>query len=99
MENSWSNPFEPSHELVSISTGTVASPDISQDLPRAHEMGKKDYTEFKHKRIESVSCVKFHDRLKKHSLKSFSSMKGEKEVNVKKLSLKQTIDSLDARYW
>ena len=39
-ENNWTNPFgnDPS-DLVSISTGTVASPDVSTDLLAARENG------------------------------------------------------------
>ena len=46
-ENNWTNPFgnDPS-DLVSISTGTVASPDVSTDLLAARENGEHAYKEF-----------------------------------------------------
>ena len=47
LENNCTNPFgyDPS-DLVSISTGTVASPDVSTDLLAAHEKGEHAYKEF-----------------------------------------------------
>ena len=47
LENNWTNPFgyDPS-DLVSISTGTVASPDVSTDLLAAREKGEHAYKEF-----------------------------------------------------
>ena len=47
LENNWTNAFgyHPS-DLVSISTGTVASPDVSTDLLAAREKGEHAYKEF-----------------------------------------------------
>ncbi len=47
LENNWTNPFvnDPS-DLVSIATGTVASPDVSTDLLAAREKGENVYREF-----------------------------------------------------
>ena len=44
LENNWTNPFgnDPS-DFVSISTGTVASPDVSTDLLAAREKGENAY--------------------------------------------------------
>ncbi|KAG1648371.1 hypothetical protein GQR58_029891 [Nymphon striatum] len=53
LESNWINPFdENSQELVSISTGKLATPDITENLLHAHELGKKAYDAFKTGRLE-----------------------------------------------
>ncbi|KAG1703643.1 hypothetical protein GQR58_004122 [Nymphon striatum] len=53
LESNWINPFdENSQELVSISSGKLATPDITEDLLHAHESGKKAYNAFKTERLE-----------------------------------------------
>ncbi|KAG1684934.1 hypothetical protein GQR58_009272 [Nymphon striatum] len=48
LESNWINPFdENSQELASISTGKLATTDITEDLLHAHESGKKAYDAFK----------------------------------------------------
>ena len=44
LENNCTNPFgnDPS-DVVSISTGTVASPDVATDMLAAHEKGEHGY--------------------------------------------------------
>ena len=76
LENNWTNPFgyDPS-DLVSISTGTVASPDVSTDLLAAREKGEHDYTEFEQQRMQKGNC--FHDPIKKIKLKTFTAMKSK----------------------
>ena len=67
LENNWSNPFgnNPS-DLVSISTGTVASPVVATDLLAACEKGEHAYKESKQQRIPKGDC--FHDPIKKIQL-------------------------------
>ena len=88
LKTNWTNPFDYSEELVSLSTGTTASPDISDDLLGAYTEGEKAYTEFK-KRIESgpsqesqEKCPKFHDKLKRWNLKTFSSINKQKKTKT-----------------
>ena len=85
LETNRTNPFDYSEEIVSLSTGTTASPDISDDLLRAYTEGEKAYTEFK-KRIESdpsqEKYPKFHDKLKRKNLKTFSSIKKQKKTKT-----------------
>ena len=44
LENNWTNPFQqdPS-DLISISIGTAASPEVAQDLLSAHQKGAEAY--------------------------------------------------------
>ena len=76
LENNWTNPFgnDPS-DLVSISTGVVASPDVSTDLLAAHEKREYAYKEFKQQRIQKGDCL--HGPIKKIKLKTFTAMKSK----------------------
>ena len=60
---------------MSISTGTVASPDVSTDLLAAHEKGEHVYKEFEQQRIQKGIC--FHDPIKNIKLKTFTAMKSK----------------------
>ena len=73
LENNWTNPFgnDPS-DLGSISTRTVASPDVSTDLLAAREKGEHTYKEFEQQRMQKGDC--FHDPIKKIKLKTFTAM-------------------------
>ena len=75
LENNWTNPFgnDPS-DLVSISTETVPSPDVSTDLLAAREKGEHAYKEFE-QRMQKGDC--FHDPIKKIKLKTFTAMKSK----------------------
>lgn len=51
MENNWLNPLSPDEsDLVSLSTGFLAPPDVTRDLLRAHEIGEEAYQVFKQTR-------------------------------------------------
>ena len=52
---------------MSISTGTVASPDVSTDLLAGREKGEHAYKEFEQQRIQEGDC----------KLKTFSAMKSK----------------------
>ncbi|KAG1648370.1 hypothetical protein GQR58_029891 [Nymphon striatum] len=63
LESNWINPFdENSQELVSISTGKLATPDITENLLHAHELGKKAYDAFKTGRLEQEPPARTHGK-------------------------------------
>ena len=74
LENEWTNPFDPNEsELVSISTGSLAPPDVARDLFDAKNIGEEAYEGFKRDRLEDPSSKnKFHDKMTKNRLKTFS---------------------------
>ncbi|KAL8617912.1 hypothetical protein ACOMHN_026489 [Nucella lapillus] len=70
----WANPFKCNTDLINIASGTVASKEIAEDLKNAHTKGETDYATFKRERLESDEPTKkFHDPMKKASLKTFGS--------------------------
>ncbi|KAK3869740.1 hypothetical protein Pcinc_015599 [Petrolisthes cinctipes] len=74
MENTWLNHMCPDEEdLVSLSTGTVAPPEVSRDLLRAHAVGEAALQEFK-TRLDEDQQEKFHSKLKKQGLKTFANL-------------------------
>ena len=74
MENNWTDPFGHSSEVVCLSTGASASPDISRDLLTAQEKGNKAYLVFQEKRLDKQE-VPFFDPLPKLNLKTFDNKK------------------------
>ena len=76
MENNWLNPLSPDEsDLVGMSTGTVAPPAVVNDLLRALEVGEEAYQTFKQTRLDDdPPSVKFHDKMTKQSLKTFSTI-------------------------
>ena len=86
LENSWVNPMSPEEQdLVGLSTGTTATPDVMKDLLEAHQSGENRYQSFKQARLEEdPPTVKFHDTMKKLNLKTFSSL-SKKNVHCKKV--------------
>ncbi len=75
MENSWINPFDSNpSDLMSMSTITAAHPDVASDLRRPREIGETAYQQFQKDRIEQQK-EKFHDKLSKQKLKTFSNIK------------------------
>eukprot|EP00918_Siedleckia_nematoides_P082285 GHVU01180344.1.p3 GENE.GHVU01180344.1~~GHVU01180344.1.p3 ORF type:complete len:147 (+),score=22.74 GHVU01180344.1:834-1274(+) len=77
MEKSWVDPFSQGQsDLTSLSTGILVPPDVTSDLPRAHDVGEEAYTTFKRDHLEQdPPTVKFFDRMKKQNLKTFSPVK------------------------
>ncbi|KAK5921267.1 hypothetical protein CgunFtcFv8_024984 [Champsocephalus gunnari] len=77
MENNWINPLSHDHtDLVSLSTGIVAPPDVANGLLKAHTMGEAAYQAFKTERLKTEQpTVKFHGTLKKRNLKTFQHIK------------------------
>lgn len=63
---------------MNIATGTVASKEVADDIRDAHKKGETEYLTFMKERLEcDEPTKKFHDPMKKASLKTF-------ESNVKK---------------
>jgi len=74
LETSWLNPLSAdAPEFVSISSATVAPPDVAHDLLMAHNVGQEAYQEFKRTRLEThPPTAQFHDKITKQNLKTFS---------------------------
>ena len=82
LEIDWVNPMSGNQpELTSISTGRLATPDIKNDLTRAHEVGTESYKTFKENRLEATPPVEaFHGKISKQNLKTFSNLIKKKRV-------------------
>ena len=65
--------FRPAENLVSVTTGDVASEEIRHDLLGAEEIGKTIVKEFVQDRLIKKD-VKFHDRVKQQTLKTFETL-------------------------
>ena len=66
----WRNPFDPSEELSSISSGCVASPSVTNDLLKAKEKGSSALKSFVEDRLSRESKG-FLDTLSKLKLGTF----------------------------
>ncbi|XP_033475188.1 uncharacterized protein LOC117252428 [Epinephelus lanceolatus] len=75
MQKGWVNPLGPEEsDIISLSTGITVSPNIASDLLQAQQTGEKAYKKFRSERLEKGSpTAKFHDKMKKQNLKTFSS--------------------------
>ena len=62
-------------DLMSIATGTVASPDVSTDLLAAREKGEHAYKEFEQQLMQQGDCL--NDPIKKTTLKTFTILKSK----------------------
>lgn len=76
---SWVNPFAESQCLMSISTSQVATPEVSNDLMKAHTIGEEAYSCFKTERLESDTKT-FNDRMKLNKLKTFTTLCKKKVI-------------------
>ncbi|KAL9977295.1 hypothetical protein ACROYT_G014685 [Oculina patagonica] len=74
LQDTWLNPFNPDlQDLVCLSTGKVATPDVERDLLGAKDIGKEAYKAFREQRLQCNSPkVKFHDAITKAKLKTFT---------------------------
>lgn len=55
MENKWLNPFgSDENELVCLSTGNIAPPEVIRNLFQAHDIGEEGYQTFKRTRPEEA---------------------------------------------
>ena len=93
MENNWLNPLSPDEsDLVSMSTGTMAPPAVVKDLLGALEVGEEAYQTFKQTRLDDdPPSVKFHDKMTKQILKTFSTI-GTKTARTKGQNVVLTAD-------
>ena len=82
MSETWTNPFssDPS-ELVSISTGASAPPEISVDLLAAQDKGHAASVQFLSERLDKAQKP-FFDRLPRLKLKFFDNMNKNVTKNV-----------------
>ena len=76
------NPFS-DFPLLCISTGIVASENVSRDLLDAKEEGTKAMKKFIAERLSHKREKSFYDPLKKLKLKTFTSMRKSKEYTCK----------------
>ena len=77
----WQPIFSSSEAIVSLSSGVNASEEVQNDLLNAESVGKTKSKEFSDNRIKRNS-VGFHGIIKKNQLKTFSTMKQVKKLNV-----------------
>lgn len=81
LENNWIDPFNAEdQELVSLSTGTLATSDVLNDLHNEKSIGLQAYEKFIKDRLEPGHEKKFHDPITKNKLKSFTSMSKRKVI-------------------
>ena len=82
LEN-WTNPFEKSQYIVSLSSANVAPKDVTHDLLRAHSTGEEAYDSFKRERLEEASSKKqFHYPMRNTRLKIFTTIERKKHVQI-----------------
>ena len=78
--SSWRNPFEPSDELVNLSSGYVASQSVMQDLLTSKEKGRTAAVSFIEERL--LSCNNgFFEPISKLKMGTFKDV--QKKVSVK----------------
>ena len=73
--------FVSSEAIVSLSSGVNASEEVQNDLLNAESVGKTKSEGFIENRIKKNSFG-FYDVIKKNQLKTFSTMKQVKKLNV-----------------
>ena len=80
MENTWVNPLSHDEtELFNLSTVILAPPDVASDLMKAHQVGEEAYQTFREDRLEKEPPkVKFHDKMEKQNLETFSNISRKK---------------------
>ena len=82
LENNWTYPSDDRNtELISLSSDTVPSESICNDLTKAQEIGEHAFQIFVTERLErNHPSKKFTDPIRKQKLKSFSSMTNTKRT-------------------
>ena len=75
------NPFQPSEELFSLTSGMTANQEVTTDLLQAYEKGSNAMQEFFQERLLSNE-VSFYDTLSRLNLKTFTTMQKSKKVKV-----------------
>ena len=77
----WQPIFSSSDAIVSLSSGVNASEEVQRDLLKTESVGKTKSEEFINNRIKK-NDIGFYNVIKKNNLKSFSTMKQVKKMNV-----------------
>ena len=82
MENSWINPYSgEAEDLVCISTGKVAPPDVQKDLLNATKVGEQASGDFSQEKIECSSPKwNIHDKMSKQQSRTVSELGKTKTV-------------------
>ena len=77
LEDDWTNPFDPNEsEFVSISTGTLAPPEVVRDILEVPKIGMAAYKEFKRDRLEDERPeAQLHHKITKKKLKTLSDIR------------------------
>jgi len=79
LESNWMNPFDEGYsDLVSISTGLIAPPDVCKDLLSAQEKGEEAFMRFT---LKLESGEGFYEPIKRLKLKTFADL--QKVTTVK----------------
>ena len=73
----WSNPFQRTEELTSLSSGVQAPEDVKQDLLNAKSTGENQLQQFIDKRVSS-DTVGFYEPIKRLKLQTFTSLEVKK---------------------
>ena len=94
LQNDWTNPFgKDTSDLISISTGAAAKPEVSIDLLHALQKGEEAYETFHEERLKEGKG--FYDTIKKISLKRM----GEAKTKIVKGTSKEVILKADRRFF
>jgi hypothetical protein len=71
LDNDWINPFVlGDDDILSVSTGCKASPEVKRDLLTAREKEETTYQQFVDMRLSK--CIDFFQPIQKQKLKAFS---------------------------
>jgi len=91
LERSWINPFKGEQQnLVCLSTGKLATPEIEKGLLQTEALGEKAYKTFSKDRLESnPPKMKFHDKITKLKLKTFGDL--SKKMKVQRGTSKEVV--------
>ena len=97
LQDTWLNPFNPDlQDLVCLSTGKVATPDVERDLLGAKDIGEEAYKAFREQRLQcNTPKVKFHDAITKAKLMTFTHL--TKKVTIKAGKNQEVILKADRR--
>lgn len=91
----WISPYQSEQQdLVCLSTGKVATPEIEHDLLKAKDIGEQAYRSFRKQRLDSEPTkVKFHEKMTKLQLKTFGDL--NKKMKVSRGTAKEVILKAD----
>ena len=89
----WVNPFQSlGQDLICLSTGKMATADVSCDLLQANDLGERAYRSFSKERLEvNPLKVRFHDTMSKAKLKTLRRKWSSEKEPPKRLFLRPTV--------